>query len=304
MGSAILTHNLTKYYKKKPGCLEIHLDIPEGAVVGLLGPNGAGKSTIVKLLTGLIRPTSGTAMILGIPAGTIEAKRKIGYLPELFRYQEWMTGLELLTFHGELAGIKKSHLLGRANEMLILAGLEGQGKYRVGTYSKGMQQRAGLAAALMGDPAVVFLDEPTSALDPIGRIEVRKIVSTLKSMGKTVLLNSHLLTEVEQVCDRIAFIKQGRIIKEGTLADLVQTEKILKIRTGELSEELLAKLTALDANLRRSGEDMTIKATDDEAAAEIAALIVGSGCKLYEMDRPERDLEAFFVNTVQGGDGK
>lgn len=301
METAILTRNLTKYYRKKPGCLDVSLEIPVGSAVGLLGPNGAGKSTVVKLLTGLLKPTSGSAEVMGHPAGTVGAKRRLGYLPELFRYQEWMTGRDLLHFHGELCGLPKPMIEGRAREMLELTGLSGQERFRVGTYSKGMQQRIGLACALMGDPDVIFLDEPTSALDPIGRIEVRRIVMTLKGMGKTILLNSHLLTEVEQVCDRIAFIRRGSIVRSGTLDELMKPDGQLKLKVGGLTASVEARLREIDPGLTQADGHLVLTAGTDEVAADVAAIIVGGGGRLYGMERTERDLEAFFVQTATGG---
>jgi len=205
----IETINLSKIYENDKGCRDINIAVPKGEIYGFLGPNGAGKSTFIKTIVGLLFPTSGTARILGRPIGDIEAKKKIGYLPELFKYQEWMTGLDLLSFHSALYKLDKKAAAIKIEEVLEIVNLKGAEKSKIGTYSKGMQQRIGIASALLCDPELLFLDEPTSALDPIGRKEVRDIMVELKNRGKTVFLNSHLLSEVEMVCDSAAIISKN-----------------------------------------------------------------------------------------------
>ncbi|HHW13405.1 MAG TPA: ABC transporter ATP-binding protein, partial [Firmicutes bacterium] len=172
--NAVETKALTKIYRNGGGCREITLTIAAGQIFGLLGPNGAGKSTLVKTLVGLVRPSSGTGMLFGHPLGSREARRTFGFLPELFRYQDWMTGREVLDFHARLRGVPAREIRRRREAVLALVNLAGRENQRVATYSKGMQQRLGLAVALIGDPPLLFLDEPTSALDPVGRLEVRE----------------------------------------------------------------------------------------------------------------------------------
>ncbi|HCG00353.1 MAG TPA: ABC transporter, partial [Chloroflexi bacterium] len=188
-----------------------------GEIFGFLGPNGAGKTTAVKILVGLTPPTSGEAWLLGERLGDREVRRRIGYLPELFRYQEWMSAREVLILHCTLMGMATAGRSSAIGEALEIVGLTDRGRDRVGTFSKGMQQRLGLAVALLGTPELVFLDEPTSALDPVGRHDVRQIIQNLKARGTTVFLNSHLLTEVEYVCDRVAVIDRGAVIALGTI---------------------------------------------------------------------------------------
>ena len=177
------------------------MTVPPGEAFGFLGPNGAGKTTAVKLLLGLAEPTSGEGWVLGRPLGDREARRRIGYLPELFRYQTWLSAREVLAIHCELAGLPRASWRGEVQAALEIVDLAGRAEDRVGTFSKGMQQRLGLGAALLGKPALVFLDEPTSALDPVGRHDVRQIINSLKERGTAVFLNSHLLSEVELVCE-------------------------------------------------------------------------------------------------------
>ena len=211
------TEHLTKIYQQKVGCQDICLSVPEGQIFGFLGPNGAGKSTLVKTLVGLLFPTSGTAHLLGQPLGNLEARKRIGFLPENFRYHDWLTGYELLSFHATLHQMSVVLKKQRIPEILTLVGLAGKERQKVHTYSKGMQQRLGIACALVADPDLIFLDEPTSALDPLGRREVRTIILKLKQAGKTIFLNSHLLSEVAMICDRVAIIKQGQLCLRVTL---------------------------------------------------------------------------------------
>ncbi|MEL1135452.1 ABC transporter ATP-binding protein [Desulfitobacterium sp. THU1] len=236
----IETEGLTKVYGNKTACDLINLEVEAGQVYGFLGRNGAGKSTCIKMLLGLIFPTSGGGTVLGKPLGDVTAREKLGYLPELFRYQDWMTGLDLLNFHAQLSRLKNKNE--RIQRVLQLVGLEGQEKYKVGSYSKGMQQRIGLACALLPEPQLIFLDEPTSALDPIGRKEVRDIIFSLKNEGATVFLNSHLLSEVEAVCDRVTFIHKGKIVKSASMEELLMGEISLTLRAKGVSEESLMSI--------------------------------------------------------------
>src|SRR6058998_186557 len=191
------------------------MTVPRGEVFGFLGPNSAGKTTAVKLLLGLLKPTSGQGWLLGRPLGDLGARRRIGYLPELFRYQSWLTATEVLALHCELAPLPRSSWKDEIRNVLDTVGLTERAHDRVNTFSKGMQQRLGLGAALLGEPELVFLDEPTSALDPVGRHDVREIIRGLAARGSAVFLNSHLLSEVEQVCDRVA------VVASGTMDDLL-----------------------------------------------------------------------------------
>ena len=238
----IETENLRKEYHKKVAVKDISIRVEEGQIFGFLGPNGAGKSTLIKMLTGLVLPTAGSGKVLGYPLGDIRARSRMGYLPELFRYQPWMPGEDLLHFHSRLFRLKKSR--DRNQNVLQRVGLLGQEKYKVGSYSKGMQQRIGLACALLPDPALLFLDEPTSALDPVGRKEVRDVILSLKSDGATIFLNSHLLSEVEAVSDSITIIHQGEVVKSGAINDLLAEKTMLTVRADGITDELLAKMCA------------------------------------------------------------
>jgi ABC-2 type transport system ATP-binding protein len=216
--AALAVTDLRKRYGRVEALRGVALEVAEGELFGLLGPNGAGTSTLVKIACGLVRPTSGTATIAGDPAGTPEARRALGYLAELFRFPDWLSADELLALHQRLAGSEGGPA--ERGELLELVGLAEAADRRVGTMSKGMQQRLGIAQAMVGSPRLLLLDEPTSALDPAGRRTVRKLLEALRSRGVAVLLNSHLLSEVELVCDRVAIIARGEVVAAGTPAEL------------------------------------------------------------------------------------
>jgi ABC-2 type transport system ATP-binding protein len=298
----IETENLTKYYGEKIGCKDITISVGEGEIFGFLGPNGAGKSTFIKMLVGLLFPTSGRALVLGKPVGDIDVRKKIGYLPENFKYQDWMTGKDLLSFHASLYKLDKKNTAAKMEEVLEIVKLKGHESYRVGTYSKGMQQRIGLACALLSDPDLLFLDEPTSALDPVGRKEVREIMTTLKSRGKTVLLNSHLLSEVEAVCDTAAIIKKGTVIKYGKMEDILESKLILEIHAEGLNSEVLNKLRDFDSSLAYSDYTISMEIKDRSHIHSIASIIVNGGGRLFELSPKRVSLENVFLNLIEGGD--
>ena len=240
---AIELDGIVKTYGRTTALDGLSLQVGRGELVGLLGPNGAGKTTAVKLLLGLARPSRGSGRVLGAPLGDRAARERIGYLPELFRYQPFLRAREVLRLHTELARVPPPRRASAIDETLALVGLADRADDRVGGFSKGMQQRLGLGVALLGDPELILLDEPTSALDPIGRTDVRGIVRAARDRGATVILNSHLLTEVERVCDRIVILHQGRAIASGALDDIVAGEGV-RIRVTELGEGGRAAIAA------------------------------------------------------------
>ncbi len=298
----IETKGLTKQYENQKGCVDISINVGQGEVFGFLGPNGAGKSTLIKTLVGLLFPTSGSAEILGLPLGSLEAKKRIGYLPELFKYQEWMTGSDLLKFHAELYKIDKKAMRVKIEEVLDIVHMKGSEQYKIGTYSKGMQQRIGMASALLCDPQLIFLDEPTSALDPIGRKEVRDIILELKQRGKTVFLNSHLLSEVEQVCDSAAIISHGHIIKQGQMQELLKGQQSLEIQADSIDHRILSQLEAYDEYFSYDGQIIRMNLKSMADTPDIAALIVQNGGKLYSIKPSSNKLEDLFIQLVEKGE--
>lgn len=290
---------ITKQYGKKTVVNDVSFSVEEGQIYGFLGPNGAGKSTVIKMLTGLVFPTSGSGRVLGRPLGDVDARKKMGYLPELFRFQDWMTGDDLLNFHTSLYGLKKDPE--RNKRILSRVGLSGQEGYKVGNYSKGMQQRIGLACALLPDPHLLFLDEPTSALDPVGRKDVRDIIKSLKDEGVTVFLNSHLLGEVEAVSDSITIINKGVLVKTGSLHELLEAKHSLTVSVDRIGEDELAYLRGnFDGGLTvQPGNIIVMSIKDREEIPRIAAYLASRGIGIYELTPRQETLESFFLETVE-----
>ena len=217
------------------------LRVASGQVYGLLGPNGSGKSTTIKIILGLLEPTAGTTTIFGVPSGRIEARNDVGYLPESPYFYRHLTGRELVRFYARICGMGGAALAARVGEVVALVGLSEAADRRVGTYSKGMLKRIGLAQAIVHDPRLVILDEPTAGVDPVGSAEISKLILELKARGKTVLITSHLLGQIEDLCDRVAILDRGKLILEGAVRDLVgradrQALVVEKLSTGELAE--------------------------------------------------------------------
>ena len=315
--SAIICRDLRKSFRTTVALAGVTLEVERGSIFGFLGPNGAGKSTLVKILTGLVRPDEGLVQVLGGRPGTREVQRQVGYLPELFRFPGWLTGREVLHFHAKLAEVTVD-----AERLLDLVGIGDAGDRRVSEYSKGMQQRLGLAQALVGDPPLVFLDEPTSALDPIGRLEVRDVLLHLRERGTAVFLNSHLLTEIEKVCDRVAVIDRGTIVTQGTTAELLLTATA-RIRVGDPDptalERFRAGLTAGEAPGAGGGTQpapatvtsglppavtlndgvLCVKVDSEEEIPALVRRAVESGLAVYEVGLARRSLEEAFVRLVK-----
>ncbi|GGI96070.1 ABC transporter ATP-binding protein [Paenibacillus hunanensis] len=314
--TAIHIDNLTKQYDNGRGCRNVQITVGQGEAFGFLGPNGAGKSTLVKMLVGLITPTSGTASLFGDAIGTVAAKRHIGYLPELYRYQEWLTGSEVVRLHARLCGLDKQTTERRIPELLDRVGIGNRGKDRVKQYSKGMQQRLGLACALVADPPILFLDEPSSALDPVGRLDVRTLLRELKQEGKTIFLNSHLLEEVENICDRIALLNNGEILRHGTVQQVLHAQTRWLFKIGGYTPEILPWLIETSGvQLHRAeslpdgernggsmGDEIWLEAVIDneQQVGLITTLIVNQGMTLYYVYPVRERLEEWFMEAVSG----
>jgi len=297
---AIQTVQLVKRYRTTTALDGFTMTVPRGEIFGFLGPNGAGKTTAVKLLVGLTRPTSGEAWVLGQPAGDRATRKRIGYLPELFRYQDWLSAWEVLSLHCELAGVPRSQHRAEIEDALTLVGLAERAWDRVGTFSKGMQQRLGLGVSLLGSPELIFLDEPTSALDPVGRHDVREIIRALRARGTTIFLNSHLLSEVEQVCDHVAIIHRGRVIAHGTLDELRGEATSVRLRLSNLTQEAWARMRGF-GEAEEEGDRYVIQGIDPERIPELVAELVHLGVRVYGVDPSQRTLEDRFLQLL-GGD--
>jgi len=294
---AVKTVELSKRFGHTVALAGLSMTVPRGEVFGFLGPNGAGKTTAVKVLLGLLSPSSGEGWLLGRPVGDLETRRRIGYLPELFRYQGWLSAAEVLALHCELAPLPRSSWKDEIRSALETVGLTDRSADRVGTFSKGMQQRLGLGAALLGEPELVFLDEPTSALDPVGRHDVREIIRGLAARGTAVFLNSHLLSEVEQVCDRVAVVDHGRVIAEGTMDQLLGGTAV-RVRVTGLAPADKNKLSSF-GSIDDEGDQLTFANLDADRVPELVSAIVEMGGRVYEVAPRHQTLEDRFLELLE-----
>lgn len=300
MHEIITTQNLRKEFGSKVAVADLTIEVQAGEIFGFLGPNGAGKTTSVKMLLSLTHPTSGTATLLGQPLGDRLSRARIGYLPEHFRFHEWLTAAEFLDLHGNLYGMTKDQRDEAGPRLLALVGLADRANTKLSAFSKGMLQRIGLAQALLNDPDLVFLDEPTSGLDPLGRRLVRDIIKGLRERGTAVFLNSHLLSEVEKTCDRVAFIRDGRILQTSTLEAFEQETLRVILRVGDPTPQLLAGLARFDpgVNLEQANGRITLCLADEGQLPHLAGWIVQEGYALYELTPMRLSLEDRFLQIV------
>ncbi|MGY1681037.1 ABC transporter ATP-binding protein [Geodermatophilus sp. SYSU D01176] len=299
---ALWCDGLRKRYGRRTAVDGVSLAVGRGEVVGLLGPNGAGKTTVIKMLLGLVRPDAGEVMVLGRPGTDPSARARVGYLPELFRYQPWLTAAEVLRLHVRLSGAD----VPRAEQdgCLELVGLAARAGDRVGGFSKGMQQRLGLAVALVARPELVVLDEPTSALDPLGRADVRDVVLSLRERGVAVLLNSHLIGEVERVCDRVVVLDRGRVAAAGTLAELLGQREVRLHLTGVVPAAE-ARLAAAGP-VEREGEWSTVALPADDDGTAVPGLVrdlVALGVRVHAVEPARISLEERLLGILRAGAG-
>jgi len=295
---AVHTQDLAKRYGKTVALSGLTMSVRRAEVFGFLGPNGAGKTTAVKLLVGLALPTAGEGWVLGAPIGDLSTRRHLGYLPELFRYQGWMKAREVLGLHCELSGMARSEWQKEIAIALDLVGLTDRADDKVEGFSKGMQQRLGLGVALLGRPELVLLDEPTSALDPVGRHDVREIIRQLKARGTAVFLNSHLLSEVEQVCDRLAVVDHGRVIATGTMAQILGQDGAVRVQVTGLSPVSRAGLQGY-GNLEDEGEWLTFRGLAAERVPDLVGEIVRQGGRVYAVEPRHETLEDRFLQLLK-----
>ncbi|GIF62383.1 ABC transporter ATP-binding protein [Asanoa ishikariensis] len=298
--AAVWCSGLRKRYRKRTAVDDVSFTVGRGEVLGLLGPNGAGKTTVIKMLLGLVRPDAGEVLLLGRPARDPHSRSKVGYLPELFRYQPWLTAAEVLDLHVRLAGATVP--AAERRECLALVGLADRAGDRVGGFSKGMQQRLGLAVALVARPEFVVLDEPTSALDPIGRADVRDLMLSLRSRGVAVLLNSHLIGEVERVCDRVVILDKGRIAAAGTLAELLG-QRELRLRLDKVDDAASARLAAA-GEVTSDGDLFTVALPADPDAdivPDLVADLVELGVRVHAVEAGRISLEERLLDILRTG---
>ncbi len=295
---AIETRDIAKMYGNIVALSDLTLSVGKGEIFGFLGPNGAGKTTAVKVLLSLTRATAGRGNVLGKPIGDIETRRNIGYLPELFRYQEWATAREVLEFHAALLQLPRRERKASIHRVLELVDLSARANHRIGTFSKGMQQRLGLAVALVGEPQLVILDEPTSALDPVGRHDVRKIIGNLRNAGMTVFLNSHLLSEVESVCDRIAVLDRGHVIACGGIDELLG-RFALRVRFAITPTDGLATLLRQYSVEVIDSSSYLFRGIDEDDVPEFIRRMVFAGARLQSVEPVRSTLEDRFLQLLK-----
>jgi ABC-2 type transport system ATP-binding protein len=301
---AIRLENLGKTYDrrwpKKKGVAALRglsLEVMEGEIFGFLGPNGAGKTTTIHLLLDLMRPTSGSARLFDQPAGDVRVRRRMGFLPETVNLHDYYTGRGLLEFYAALSGIPPAIRAARIDELLKLLKLEEAATRPVAKYSKGMQQRLGFAQALLHDPDLVILDEPTASLDPVGRKEFRDILMELKRRGKTVFISSHILSEVESVCDRVAIMAKGELVRIGTLREL-SAPKSVKLIVRGVRGSLIEALATTTAELTIVLGETTIKCSDEGARVKVEAMLAEHGVAVERNEVETQSLEEIFFSAI------
>jgi ABC-2 type transport system ATP-binding protein len=300
--SVIETKELAKSYGRIRALKGVSLRVEPGEIYGLLGQNGAGKTTLIKILLGIARRWSGDAELLGHRAGTASVRSRVGYLPEDHRFPDYHTGFSLLDFYGQLLGVPRAVRRRRIGEMLELVGLRGRMHYKLRTYSKGMKQRVGIAQALMHDPDLIFLDEPTDGVDPVGRREIRAIMTGLKERGKTVFLNSHLLGEVELICDRVGILQRGTMIREGDVPSLTRQKGLFIIGLASEQSFPQEELQKHGYHVNRNGDLWEVGLTDGQSIDPVVDLLRGRGLSIRRLVEKRQTLEDLFMKTVEAAE--
>jgi ABC-2 type transport system ATP-binding protein len=296
----IETKHLVKVFGKIHALRGVSLTVERGEIFGLLGQNGAGKTTLIKILLGILNATEGSALLLDEPAGRVSVRRRVGYLPEDHRFPEYHTGYSLLDFYGSLLEMPRSRRRQRIPEVLEMVGLKGRMHYKIRTYSKGMKQRTGIAQALMHDPDVIFMDEPTDGVDPVGRREIRQMMQELKQRGVTMFLNSHLLGEVELICDRVAILDRGERIRYGSISELTQQKGTYVIGLAEGQSFPLSEAAQLGfPSIHQAGLLWEVDLRDGQTIDPILALIHSRGLNLRHLVEKRQTLEDLFVQAVE-----
>jgi ABC-2 type transport system ATP-binding protein len=302
---AIEIRQVAKRFGKRGRVVEalrgVDISVKRGEIYGLLGRNGAGKTTLVKVILGIVRPTSGSASILGRPSRSPASRRPVGYLAEDHRFPEYRSGADTLDFYARLSSVPASTRRARRPDLLKLVGLAEAARRKVRSYSKGMKQRLGLAQALFHDPEVLFLDEPTDGVDPVGRSEIRDLLLKLKGQGKTIFLNSHLLSEVEQVCDRVGIIENGRLIREGSIEELTRIKLTYRVATVPVLDAAAGEeLSRFAVSLSPGPEGFEIGLERPEDLDRAVDLLRARGFSIRALAETRLTLEEVFLKAVEG----
>jgi len=301
---AIEIKNLVKKYKSVVAVNDISLDVYEGEIFGFLGPNGAGKTTTIKTLLGLIFPTSGEVKLLGKPAGDIDVKEKVSYLPESPYFYDHMTAFELVSFYASLFGMSGDARTRRVEVLLEQVGLQNAANKPLRAFSKGMLQRVGIAQSLVNDPKILFFDEPTSGLDPIAHRDIRNLILHLKEEGRTIFLSSHQLSDVEMVCDRVSILNKGKIRRIGPVEELIAGGNVEIVAEGvKPTEEALAALKSMSSNIERVGNKIIVTANaTTESKNRILDWLRANKGDVLSITETRRTLEDIFYETVHESD--
>lgn len=300
--SVIETHDLRKSYGPVQALRGVSIRVEPGEVYGLLGQNGAGKTTLIKILLGIVHKTDGSADLLGRPAGSVAVRQKVGYLPEDHRFPEYHTGYSLMDFYGQLYGLPRDDRRRLIPAMLETVGIKNRMDSKIRTYSKGMKQRLGIAQAMFHDPAVIFLDEPTDGVDPVGRREIRDLMAELKARGKTIFLNSHLLGEVEQVCDRVAILQRGEVARQGTVADLTRQVGRFVVGLAPGEHFPVVEVAQLGYAVEPAGDRHEVTLPDGQGIDPVLGLLAARGLRLRHLVEKKQSLEDVFVSMVDAAD--
>lgn len=303
--SVIETVELRKTYGKIQALKGVSLKVEKGQIYGLLGQNGAGKTTLIKILLGIVELTEGQASLLGAPAGDSNARRRVGYLPEDHAFPGYHTAYSLMDFYGSLYGVPSAERAKRIPETLEQVGIAGRMHYKIKTYSKGMKQRLGIAQAMMHRPDLIILDEPTDGVDPMGRREIRDLMTQLKEEGHTIFLNSHLLGEVELICDRVAILQQGKMVREGTIAELTKTKGtfVLGLLPGQVFP--VDAVTAIGFPTRPLADQpglYEVTLGEGQTIEPVMKLLTGQGLTVTHIVEKKQSLEDVFMTTVEGAE--
>lgn len=302
-------HSLSKTYntgifkrRRIQALTNVSLDVSPGEIFGLLGPNGAGKTTLVKILLGIVHPTSGSATLLDEDHAHVSVRRRVGYLPENHRYPNFLTAKDTLHLFGRLQGIPREQLVQRTESLLETVGLKDWTKVKIKRFSKGMLQRLGLAQALLSDPEILFLDEPTDGVDPVGRKEIRDILKSLREQGKTIFLNSHMLSEVEEISDRVTILNKGEVLRTGTIKEITAQEGHEIELQEPVTDDLLRSLKEIFPHVQGSGSQVLLDSGDRQTLNAILDRIREKGFHMQSLSARKSKLEDYFIKLIKDGE--
>ena len=298
--SVIETRDLRKQYGSVEALKGVSLQVEPGQIYGLLGHNGAGKSTMIKILLGIVKKTDGDAYLLGAEAGTTNIRKRVGYLPEDHQFPGYHTAVSLLHFYGELYGMNRPDRVKRMDEALDIVGLKKRAKSKIKTFSKGMKQRLGIAQSFFHDPEVIFLDEPTDGVDPAGRREIRELLQTLKGEGRTIFVNTHLLAEVELMADRVAFIHQGELVRQGTVAEMTRRANRFEIGLEKGIQFPTAEVRAAGFKVEVVDDKVEVELADGQSIDPVLEMLWAKKLKLRHLLEQKQTLEDVFMKLVEG----